>query len=194
MPTITIDNWIEADRRVFQHKKDRIQAALHGSTGIVNGVTEENKEDIFYMLLFCLCVPQNKAIKAEEAVEVLRKKDFYNVPLTESEICDILKGRVRFCYTKSKRLIKARDKFCNSDLWEALKSYFRDYGSHNKTYDAGILHSAREYLKQNVDGLGLKLSSYFLRNIGMTGLSILDSHVMDGLCKRGVIENSKDDI
>jgi len=189
--TITLDHWKSADKRVFEHKKSRIQDALSGSTGIINGITEENKEEIFYMLLFCLCVPQSKAVKAEEAIEILRSKDYYNNELSESEVCTILKGRVRFQFTKSKRLVSARHQFLTSSFWKALKSYYRDYVPTAIENRFTVLHSARRYLIQAVNGIGMKLASHFLRNIGMSGLCILDVHVIDGLHKRGVVESDK---
>lgn len=192
--TITQDHWLAADRRVFNTKKRYIQGALKGETGIINGVTEENKEDIFYMMMFCLCVPQSKAIKAEEAVEDLRLKKFYTTSLTESQITDTLRGRVRFHSTKAKRLFEAKEFFSERDkektgtiFWEELIKWYRAY----TISDSGCLQPIRNFLISRINGMGMKLASHFMRNVGMPGLAILDVHVIDGLKKRGIVDIEK---
>jgi len=191
MVTLTLDHWLAADRRVFNTKKQRIQGALKGDTGIINGVTEENKEDIFYMLMFCLCVPQSKAVMAEEAIEILRKQDYYNCDLSLDEVIKILKGRVRFQSTKTKRLIEAKRMFFETDFWKALETRYQEYDIPlNLTIDMD-LQDIRNFLIKRINGMGMKLASHFMRNIGMNGLAILDVHVIDGLKKRGVIDIEK---
>lgn len=186
---LTQNHWIAADLRVFNNKKKHIQGALQGDTGIIDGVSEENKEEIFYMLMFCLCVPQSKAVKAEEAIEGLRKEDFYNKALPVKEITDILAHRVRFHPTKAHRLFDARDVFFYTDFWDKLCAKYSLYQkSDNKEM---VLKNARVFLIKEISGVGMKLASHFLRNIGMRGLAILDVHVIDGLKKRGVIDIDK---
>jgi len=46
----------------------------------------------------------------------------------------------------------------------------------------------REWLAENVKGLGYKEASHFLRNIGVTDLAIIDFHIIDILAKNGLIE------
>lgn len=189
--TITLEHWKAADRRVFNTKKKYIQGALKGETGIIDGVTDKNKEDIFYMLMFCLCVPQSKAVKAEEAIDILRKDDFYNKKLTLPEVTKILTGRVRFQYTKAKRLLEAKDSF--GDFWTILLTQYAAFKfTHND--EANIesdLQRTRRVLIKITNGMGMKLASHFMRNVGMPGLAILDVHVIDGLKKRGVVNIEK---
>lgn len=184
--TLTLDHWVEADRQVFKHREKSIHGALKGETGIIDGVKEENREEVFYMLLFCLCVPQSKAIKAEEAIDLLREKDYYNSNLTDTQVVDALITRVRFHNTKSRRLIEAKESF--STYWTNLQGYFRRYQENTPQYSqVKVLRDARQYIIRAINGMGMKLASHFLRNIGMSGLAILDVHVLDGLKKRGVI-------
>lgn len=49
----------------------------------------------------------------------------------------------------------------------------------------------REWLASNVLGLGYKESSHFLRNIGRTGLAIIDFHIIDVLERNGLIRRPK---
>lgn len=189
--TLTLDHWKAADRRVFNTKKQYIQGALKGETGIIDGVTEENKEDIFYMLMFCLCVPQSKAIKAEEAIDILRKEDFYNKVLTLPEVTTILTGRVRFQSTKAKRLLDAKEFFGN--FWVILLTQYVafKFTGNDEVHMESDLQRTRGVLIGIVNGMGMKLASHFMRNIGMPGLAILDVHIIDGLKRRGVIHIDK---
>jgi N-glycosylase/DNA lyase len=47
---------------------------------------------------------------------------------------------------------------------------------------------AREWLAENVLGLGYKEASHFLRNIGRGGVAIIDFHIIDVLERGGLIE------
>lgn len=194
MPVIlNQSHWLAADQRVFRSKKKDIHGALKGDTGIISGVTQEHKEDIFYMLMFCLCVPQSKAIKAEEAVDILREKNFYNCQMPLDEVTQILTGRVRFQATKAKRLVEAKDMFFHTGFWDELRSRYEMFKGLGFSDDQRerILQGTRKILIKTINGVGTKLSSHFMRNVGMGGLAILDVHVIDGLKKRGVIDIDK---
>lgn len=191
MVSLTLDHWVAADWRVYTRKKPFIESALKGKTGILNGVTEKNKRDVFYMLLFCLCVPQSKALKAEEAVDIFRTKKLYESTLSLSEVIAILLRRVRFHTVKAKRLLEARQIFLETDFWGELKKRYSLYIEAEGHWREVALASARRFLMNRVNGMAMKLSSHFMRNVGMSGLAILDVHVIDGLKKRGVIDIEK---
>lgn len=188
---LTLDHWVSADMRVFRTKEKHIHGALKGDTGMISGVTEDHKEDIFYMLMFCLCVPQSKAIKAEEAIDLLREEDFYNKTLTLPAVTKILTGLVRFQSTKAKRLLEAKVSF--SDFWAILLTQYASFKfMHNdEAHIESDLQRTRKVLIGIVNGMGMKLASHFMRNVGMGGLAILDVHVISGLKKRGVIDIDK---
>ncbi len=189
---VTLTNWIDADRRVFDHKKKYIHGAIEGDTGIIDGVTNDNKEDIFYMMLFCLCVPQSKAVTADEAIDLLRELDYYHIKLPKERVLEALKGRVRFQLVKTQRLIDARSLIQDTDFWLHLKTHYADYTNEpNKLQRQVQLKKVRRYLTSQVNGMGMKLASHFLRNVGMSGLAILDVHVLDGLKKRGIIPDEE---
>ncbi len=50
---------------------------------------------------------------------------------------------------------------------------------------------AREWLVDNVKGLGYKEASHFLRNIGFTELAIIDFHIVDILVRNTIIERPR---
>jgi N-glycosylase/DNA lyase len=53
-------------------------------------------------------------------------------------------------------------------------------------------HEAREFLAKNVQGIGLKEASHFLRNIGFSrSLAIIDSHVIAFLTEVGAVQEEE---
>jgi N-glycosylase/DNA lyase len=52
-------------------------------------------------------------------------------------------------------------------------------------------HKLREWLIENVKGIGPKEASHFLRNVGYTDYAILDFHIIDVLVRYGLIEKPK---
>jgi N-glycosylase/DNA lyase len=49
---------------------------------------------------------------------------------------------------------------------------------------------AREWLVENVYGIGLKEASHFLRNVGYDGVAILDRHILALLQENGIIKEA----
>jgi N-glycosylase/DNA lyase len=50
---------------------------------------------------------------------------------------------------------------------------------------------AREWLVDNIKGLGMKEASHFLRNIGFINLAIIDFHIIDLLVRNKLIKRPK---
>jgi len=49
---------------------------------------------------------------------------------------------------------------------------------------------AREWLVENVHGIGWKEASHFLRNVGFTDVAILDRHILAIMCEHRLIEQA----
>jgi N-glycosylase/DNA lyase len=49
----------------------------------------------------------------------------------------------------------------------------------------------REWIVQNIKGLGMKEASHFLRNMGDKNLAIIDFHIVDLLAREGLLEKPK---
>ena len=164
-------------------KKDLIEKYSTIEDGIRSRINDfrelwENgdEDEIFNELTFCLFTPQSKAKVCWETVEKLREKGMIERG-EKSEIAEEIK-KVRFRHNKSSYLVEARENFLEEDfsLREKLKEF----------EDA---KEAREWIIDNVKGLGYKESSHFLRNIGYTqDLAILDRHILKNLEELDVIE------
>src|SRR5438093_13545617 len=86
--------------------------------------------------------------------------------------------RVRFSDSQAKYIVEARDMFSNDgklQLKSRISSFYNPF-------------ELREWLVENVKGLGYKEASHFLRNIGLgEGFAILDRHILRNLHRLGVI-------
>lgn len=135
------------------------------------------EEEIFEELAFCILTPQSKAKVCWEAIERLREKGL----LLRGCAKDIKKGirDVRFKNNKADYLVRARNFFSKNGrvCIKSIISQFKD------------IHECREWLVNNITGLGYKEASHFLRNIGFgEKIAILDRHIMRSLKDLKIIE------
>jgi N-glycosylase/DNA lyase len=133
-------------------------------------------EDLFREMVFCLLTPQSRARTCWAAVERLIERSL----LAEGEACEVqeLLIGVRFNERKADYLCLAREMFSKRSLRSTISSFNSPF-------------IAREWLVQNVKGLGYKEASHFLRNIGLgKDLAILDRHILKNLRLMGVIDDA----
>jgi N-glycosylase/DNA lyase len=145
-------------------------------------VWEKSDEDIFIELCFCLLTPMSRARAADGAINrLLRTKSLFigNKDQISKIINDV---GVRFPENKAKYIIEARE-FFTHDGKINIKSKLNN----------GTAYAKREWLVENVKGLGYKEASHFLRNIGLGfELAILDRHIMKNLMKYRAIDEVPD--
>ncbi|MCI0497397.1 MAG: N-glycosylase/DNA lyase [Thermoplasmata archaeon] len=136
--------------------------------------TDASEEDLFAELVFCIFTPQSSAARCWEAVEDLRGRGFLQDGGAE-EISEML-CRVRFRHTKARRVIAARALLEEEGALRLRRRI------------SGDPREAREWLVSNVDGIGYKEASHFLRNVGRgRGFAILDRHILLNLAAMDVI-------
>ena len=165
---------VEEIRTIYNSKREEIGLRLHEFEKIWKTGT---REEIFAELVFCILTPQSRGISCWAAVENMMKKGV----LFAGDASQIVKelNKVRFLYKKSEYIIEARKKFLD-DSKVCIKSII------NRINDG---HEAREWLVQNVKGIGYKEASHFLRNIGFQqNLAILDRHIVKNLKFIGVLK------
>lgn len=159
-------------RKLYMEKRDAIRTRLHE----FKQVLQRSEEDVFAELCFCLLTPQSSAKACWDAVTRLREK---NLLLNggPQELEPILNG-VRFNDSKAKYIVQARATFSKENelrVKPRITSFYNPY-------------ELREWLVENVKGLGYKEASHFLRNIGLgEEFAILDRHILRNLAQLGVI-------
>lgn len=158
----------------YEKKRDEIRGRLFEFKQILN----DSDERIFAELTFCICTPQSKAVTAWNAITALMKNGLLYRGSIE-QIASFL-NPVRFGKTKAKYIVEARKKFTVDNKLQ-IKEFVHSF------IDSIEL---REWLAENIKGIGMKEASHFIRNIGLSDnqLAILDIHILKNLEECGVIE------
>jgi N-glycosylase/DNA lyase len=143
----------------YERNKNKIR-------NFINTCSIKDDECLFGELCFCICTPQSRAKNCREAVNRL-KADKKLFTADQKELLSYLKG-VRFPDKKAIYIVEAREKL--PKIKEMLNSKPEEF---------------REWLIENINGLGQKESSHFMRNIGFKGLPIIDVHIQNFLSKVG---------
>ena len=159
-------------RQAYSQRKDVIQNRLKYFKSVWN----EDDKRIFAELCFCLLTPQSKAKICDKAIQNLVKTNLLYTG-TEQDVKDYLIG-VRFNNNKSRYIMQAREMFSTNNKI-SIKNKIKEFGN-----DLDL----RNWLVVNVNGMGLKESGHFMRNIGKyENVTILDRHILKNLNKHGVI-------
>ena len=131
---------------------------------------------LFEELCFCLLTPQSKARSCDEAIRELKENNLL-FSGDAASIANVLAKKTRFHNNKARYLVEAREKFSADDFALLAHATF-----------SGTERHAREYFLREVNGLGLKEASHYLRNVGRgSTLAILDRHILKNLVKCGAI-------
>jgi len=152
-------------------------AAIRARLADFHAVGRRSDRVLFEELCFALLAIQSSARSSDAAVRGLAKEGLLWTAGPE-ELARFLRHRTRFHNHKAAYIVRAREKFFPEGhpvLRETLDR-FRD------------AEAARDWLVAEVDGLGLKEASHFLRNIGRgEELAILDRHILRNLLRHRVI-------
>ena len=131
--------------------------------------------EYFYELMYCLLTPQSSAKHAEQAVLALRAAGYPNREVNPEPFLRKKECYIRFHKTKSNYLLRMKDQYAiiAGKLTEPVAAV-----------------ELRDWLVQNILGLGYKEATHFMRNIGKNdGLAILDRHILRNLKRLGVIRS-----
>ena len=165
-------NAIEELQTLYRERKAAIQSRLSE----FKRVMQWKDEEVFAELAFCLLTPQSSAKVCWYAVTKLKEHTL----LLKGEPSEIMPhlNRVRFGESKAAYIVEAREKFKANgvlQLKSRISSFYNPF-------------ERREWMVDNVKGLGYKEASHFLRNIGLgEEFAILDRHILRNLNKLGVI-------
>ncbi len=126
--------------------------------------SKKSKKEIFKELCFCILTAN---FNAERSIKIQKEIGEGFLMLSEKQLAKRLKelGH-RFPNTRAKYIAEARKKI------DELK------------FD-------RNWLVENIKGIGMKEASHFLRNIGFDDFAIIDFHIIDILEKNKLINRPK---
>jgi len=159
--------------QVEQLKNSPIKEVVDNRIKEFEQVGKNKQDSVFSELCFCLLTAN---FQAEKCIKIQSDmgRDFNLIP--KEELAKKLKevGH-RFWPQRAERIVEARE--CKTELCSLV---FKKSGQ-----------EMREWLVNNVKGLGMKESSHFLRNIGYKDLAIIDFHIVDLLEREKLIERPK---
>ncbi|MFW5902736.1 MAG: N-glycosylase/DNA lyase [archaeon] len=137
---------------------------------------KRGNEDWFDELCFCILTANSSAdmgIKIQNYMK--NRKGFQD--FSESEIRDVLKDQGYRFYNRRAEYISLAQRY-KDNLKDKLTSL-------NDSFEK------REWIVDNVKGIGYKEGSHFLRNVGYLDLAILDRHILRCMEKNEFIEIPK---
>ncbi|HMD14927.1 MAG TPA: DNA lyase, partial [Bacteroidota bacterium] len=152
--------------------RDLYSAKRHAIRKRLEDFQKIPKEEYFYELVYCLLTPQSSAVNAGKAVGLLKERNFFETEIDPESLLHQKDFYVRFHKTKARHLTAMKLQF-------SLIARHLSNGSSSR--------ELREWLIQNVKGLGRKEASHFLRNIGHKNLAILDRHILKNLVRVGAL-------
>ncbi len=166
------ENAVKDLQVLYGERRDAIQKRLREFKEIL----DHNDDDVFAELCFCLLTPQSSAKTCWAAVSRLKERGLL-LKGAATEIQPQLND-VRFGDSKARYIVEARDLFTKEG-----KLYLK---SHLSSFTNPF--ELREWMAENVKGLGYKEASHFLRNIGLgEEFAILDRHILRNLKRMEVI-------
>ncbi len=135
---------------------------------------KKGNNELFKELCFCLLTANFSAHGGIKIQNVVQDGFIY---LSEEELSKKLTelGH-RFPNARAKYICDAR--IHHKNIKEVLQSFNTD-------------KEAREWIVENVKGIGMKEASHFLRNIGYKNVAIIDFHIVDLLVKHNLVEQPK---
>ena len=159
---------------VEKHKNSPIKKIVDSRVAEFEDLGRKNSNELFKELCFCFMTANFSAhggIKIQNAIE-----DGF-LHLSEKELALKLKELShRFPNARANYVVLARPH--KDNIKETLESFNSE-------------QEARDWIVQNIKGIGMKESSHFLRNIGYKDLAIIDFHIVDLLAREGLIEKPK---
>jgi N-glycosylase/DNA lyase len=133
-----------------------------------------SRESLFGELCFCIMTANFNAKRSID-IQASVGSGFCNMP-KEQLVSKLKQGGHRFPEARAGYICEARKHLPN--LKDELTKSVPET-------------ELREWLAENVKGLGYKEASHFMRNIGFTEVAIIDFHIIDLLVRYGLIERPK---
>jgi len=125
----------------------------------------KNTKEWFSELCFCILTANSKAVTGLKIQDELKAKGFceYSHDLIRETI---RKNKHRFHNNKAKYIVSAREYI---DIKKKITGLVKETGE----------IKTREWLADNIKGIGYKEASHFMRNVGYKNIAILDRHILN---------------
>jgi N-glycosylase/DNA lyase len=152
---------------------------------------------LFIIYLMKELVKQVKNVKKDKSRLISQRLKEFNKPRTGKELFKELCFCILTANFNAERAIKIQEEISDGFLTlpeKELSKKLKALGYRYPNIRAKFIVEARnkdidmnrDWLVNNIKGLGLKEASHFLRNTGSTSHAIIDFHILDLLAKHGI--------
>jgi len=163
----------ELIKQIQSLKDGEIDNLIQKRIGEFKELNKKPSDELFKELCFCILTAN---FNAEKSIKIQNEIGECFLDNSEEELAKKLKNLGhRYPNTRAKYISESRK--CKESLREVIQ--FNDK------------KKLREWIVNNVKGLGYKEASHFLRNIGFDDFAIIDFHIVDILVKHDLIKRPK---
>jgi N-glycosylase/DNA lyase len=148
-------------KKILALKSSNIRETVDERIREFKALGKKGSKDWFSELCFCILTAASTAKLGIKIQNELGADGFLTLPY-QKLVSKLKSAGHRYCDQRAERIAKAR-KFYNI---KEIVTRFSDE------------RSTRAWLAENVDGIGYKEASHFLRNVGYSDVAILDRHIL----------------
>ncbi len=154
-------------------KKKEISEIINNRIKDFKKINKNSSDELFKELCFCLLTAN---FNAEKSIKI--QNEIGDCFINDSKV-DLTKKLKEYGhrFPNARAEYISESKKCKDKLNEIVRF-------HDKK-------AIREWIVNNVKGLGYKETSHFLRNIGFDDFAIIDFHIVDILVKNNIIKRPK---
>jgi len=156
--------------KIIALKNSPISETVNSRLKEFESFKDKDHADWFSELCFCILTANARARTAVQIQQGVGGIGFMKLP--KEQLAEVIKrAKHRFHNNKAKFILGARKYYGIKTQIEEMSEF-----------------EAREFIVENVVGLGYKESSHFLRNTGSKNLAILDRHILRLMLESDYIE------
>lgn len=172
----------EEVKQHYQENKDEIEERLKE----FDEVGELSDYRLFIELVFVILTSQTEAEKAWDAAEELDDRNLL-LEGNKQQIARVIeRNEVQYEQNKASYIVDNRELLCQPTLQNPTNEL-----KLKEKLDFSDLDKTREWLVDNIKGLGWKGASHFLRNIGHgDGIAIISSHIINQMNELEVVDSA----
>ena len=154
-------------------KKSKIKDVIDKRINEFKRIDKESNDELFNEMCFCMLTAN---FNAEKSINIQNEIGSCFSTDSKKQLSKKLKDY-------GHRFPNARAEY----IYESLKCK----GKLKEIVQFHDKRALREWIVNNVKGLGYKEASHFLRNVGFDDYAIIDFHIVDILVNHGIIERPK---
>jgi N-glycosylase/DNA lyase len=160
-------------KKILALKSSNVREIVDERTRKFKALGKKGDKDWFFELCFCILTAASTAKLGIKIQNELGADGFLTLSY-QKLVSKLKKAGHMYWDQRAERIVKAR-KFYN--IKEIVTSFPDE-------------RSARDWLAENVDGIGYKEASHFLRNVGYSDVAILDRHILTMMKQYGLLEGT----